>query len=320
MAAIGAFTEGVARHADTAALEQNADGVVTSCSELYQLVVADATSQVVPSSVSGLPAKNEAHPIYTGLYVEGYAWRHLGIGSKAWECTVKYKRSTSRAGASSGDPSTRILLMEWGFSGGSGDLVADATTGRPVKNAAGDPFDSVPQRDEVYPCVRYGYKEKNFNPARIWLNNCINQSAVTVLGVTFPPHTCRLKVECRKNLDADDFPYEWTYTFEGRDCWVESAQLIDIAGGAPQTVYETDGDKSNIGWDLAIAECGFNYILNGEKVKFTIPDDQNNQVEPSLPQFLDTSGAPLSPTADPIFRVVRAYKEADLSGIAPTTA
>ena len=190
-----------------------------------------------------------------------------------------------------------------------------------VVNAAGDPFDSVPQRDEVYPCVRYGYKEKQFDAAHIWLNNCINQAGVTVLGVYFAPHTCRLKVECHKNLDADDYPYEWTYTFEGRDCWVETAQLIDIAGGVPATVYATDGAKSNIGWDVAIAECGFNYLLDGEKVKFTILDDQGNATEPSLPQFLDTDGSPLSPTAgDPIFRVVRAYAEADLSGIAPTAA
>lgn len=320
MAAVGSFTEGVARHVDTTALELNADRVVTACTELYSVVVANPAQCVAPTTVTGLPAKNAAHPSLSNLVVEGYSWRHHGVRSKAWDCSVKYKRATSQSGASQGDPNVRVLLEEWGFSGGGGDLVSDAMTGRPVVNSAGDPFDSVPQRDEVYPCVRYGYKEKTFRPTRLFLNNCINQSAVTVLGITFAPHTCRLKVECHKNLDADDFPFEWTYTFEGRDCWCETAQLIDIAGGAPSTVYETDGTKSNIGWDVAILQCGFNYLQGNEKVKFTIMDDQGNVTQPSLPQLLDTNGAPLSLTADGIFLVVRAYKEADFSGIAPTAA
>ncbi len=318
MATIGAFQEGVARHADTTDIRQNEDGVVTECVERWIVVAADG-SELVPSNVTGLPKKGSAHSIHGGLIVDGYSWRHAGAGSRVWECNVSYKTAHGDS-ASFDDDEARVTLVEWGTASGSGDIVADALTGRAVKNSAGDPFDSVPTRDEVYPCVRFGKKERKFNPKFYYLNNRINESPLTVLGVIFAPHTCRFRAECRRDLDAEEFPYEWTFTFEGRDCWVQTSQLIDIAGGPPATVYETNGDKSNIGWDLAILECGFNYILNGEKVKFTILDDHGNVTEPSLPQLLDTSGAPLSQTADGILRVVRAYQEADLSGIAPEDA
>ena len=319
MVQIGSFHTGVARHADTTDVKQNQDGVVTACTEVWKLVAEDA-SEIIPSDVRGLPEKGSAHPIHKGLVVDGFSWRHAGPGSLVWECSVTYKTAHGDS-ASFDEDERRITLVEWGTAGGSGDIVTDALTGRPVVNAAGDPFDSVPQRDEVYPCVRFGRKERKFNPRFYYLNNCINDAPISVLGVTFAPHTCRLHAECRKDLDSEDFPYDWTFTFEGRSCWCETAQLVDIAGGPPITVYETDGTKSNIGWDLAILQCGFNHILNGEKVKFSVKDDQGNYTEPSLPQLLNTDGSALSPTAgDGILLVVRAYEENDLSGIAPEDA
>ena len=320
-AKIGFFTAGVARHADTTALEQNADKAITGVTELYRVVVNDETASVAPLTISGLPAKNAIHPSHANLYVSGYSWRHLAVGSKVWECAVKYERRTILTGAS-GEDDTRVTLEEWGFAGGESDVVSDVDTGNPVRNSAGDPFDTLPTRDEVYPCVRYGYKEKTFRPGRLWLNNCVNAEALTVLGVTFAPHACRLKVECHRNLDAEDFPYEWTYTFEGRDCWIRKDLAFDINGVQVTTAYAESQDHTlfNIGWDLAMVQCGLRYLDgNMQPVRFTDVDADGNVVESSLPQMLAEDGHALGRTSTPVFLVVRAYAAADLSGIAPKT-
>lgn len=320
MATIGSFTEGVARHVDTGKIEQSSDGTVTSCSETYQVVVADASVRISPAAITGIPQKNAAHPTIGDLYVDGYSWSHIAKGSKVWECAVHYKRKRLiSTGSGTSAKSEIVTLMDWGYESGSSDVVADVDSGNPLVNSAGDPFDTVSQYDEVHPVVRYGVKTKDFDVTTFWWNNCINMSDVTVLGIDFPAHTCRLRIECRKNLDDNDFPYEWTYTFEGRSCWVKSSQLTTASGSAPSTSYDTDGGLSNIGWDLAILQCGYRYLdSNDEPVKFVDKDEDGNPIEASAPHLLNTDGTELSPTADGIFLLVRVYREANFANIAPT--
>lgn len=322
MAKIGAFTEGEARRIDISEIKQGSGGTISSCVDLYQVVVATPTAQsapLVPSGVSGIPAKNAEHPNFSGLYVDGYSWRHAGTGSKVWICEVAYKRKNMLStGTGTSAKTEAITLMEWGYEGGSADTESDADTGEPLVNSAGDPFDSVPQREEVHPVVRYGVRTKDFDPTVFWWNNCINMAAVTVLDVDFAPHTCRLRIECRKHLDDEELPYEWTYTFEGRDCWVKTAQLVDGSGSAPSTSYDTDGGLSNIGWDLAILQAGYRYLDSDDKpVKFVDRDEDGNPLEASSPHLLDTDGTALSPTATGIFLLVRVYREANFANIAP---
>lgn len=315
---VGSFAYGKARHVDTRGLKQGSDGTVTGVTEVYQVVVSDPSKEISPDSVIALPKKDSKHTTWKTLYVESYSWSHAAPRARLWTCEVVYKRRQTTE-ASGEDGRTRVLMQEWGHEGGQGEIVSDAGSGAPVVNSAGDPFDSLPTRDETYPCVRYGYAEKTFRPERLWLNNCINNAELTVLGITFPPHTCRLKVSCKRNLQSEDWPYEWTYIFVGRESWVKRSQCVPLGGGDISVDYEEDGLKMNIGWDVALLQCGFQHFdENGDKVKFLVQDANGNPTEPSLPQLLDVDGKALSPTAGGgILALVQAYREADLSGIAP---
>lgn len=317
MAVHGAFTEKTARHSDTTGLEQASDRSVRSVTEVYEVILPKNTTAVNPSEISGLPAKDSKHATYSTLYVAGYSWEHHDPGSVLWRCRVKYETRT--ASTSSDDDVERIVSLDWGSTSAQADVTTDARLALPVQNGAGDLFDTVPTIEEVYPTVHLVQREKRHRTETLALDGKINSAVFTVAGITFQPHCCRLRVTCRKLIGETDLPYEYSYTFEGRNHYIDSTNAAWLNGTAINGYTVADG-KANIGWDVELVQAGFQYLANGVKTKFTVPNQDGGVSEPSLPMPIDKDGAPVT-DGNLYILVVFAYEDADFSSLrVPTSA
>ena len=310
MADHGKYTFKAARHKESGGLQQASDGSIRSASEIYEVMMPAGTEYIDPTQISDLPVKDSLHPKYSTLYVRDYSWQHVDEGSLLWRCTVSYE---VRSGSThEGDDVERVVSLEWGSSSGQTDVVTDAKLGLPVVNSAGDLFDTVPTMEEVYPTVHLVQHERRHRTQVLALNGKVNRAAFTVAGITFQPHTCRLRVTCRKLLDQTDLPYEYDYTFEGRNHPIKTANAAWLNGTAING-YAATGDLSDIGWDVELVQAGFRYLDDGTPTKFLDTNADGGQSEPALPHPLDEFGMPLAPGEPLRVLVVRAYPDADFS-------
>lgn len=307
---IGKFTYGAARHKDSGGVQQASDGSIRSATEIYEVMLRASTEYVDPTQVSGLPVKDSQHPKYSTLYVANYSWAHVDEASLLWRCTVSYE--TRSASTSQDDDAERIVSLEWGSSTGQADVVSDSRLGLPVVNSAGDLFDTVPTMEEVYPTVHLVQREKRLRSSVLALNGKINRAVFTVAGTTFQPHTCRLRVNCRKILGETDLPYEYTYAFEGRRHLIDPTNAAWL-NGIPINGYTAVGDLVDIGWDVELVQAGFRHLVDGAPTKFIDINEDGGQSEPSLPHNLDADGSALAAGADARILVVFAYEDADFS-------
>jgi hypothetical protein len=308
MSTFGAFTVGVARHSRREGAEFNADAQLISCTEVYSFFLEagklphigtppDSSS----SAVTGLPAAGSAHPANAAIIVQSYSFTATSdnkTGHDAWECAVRYDLkfvSDDDSGESYRYTAKRLGTVEC-----SVDLIADAETGEPVVNAAGDPFDSVPQRTIFSPAVEWRRKQATSPAALCELSGTVNAREFTALGVTFPPRTGRLFVSADWTPGDEHWPWEVTYRIEGRNLYVW-----------------IDGSLVNIGWDEAFLECGYKYreTPGGKKVRFMDADEETGQLRPSaMPQPLRADGTD-GRRYPPAIRRVATARESDWSGL-----
>ncbi len=307
MSTFGAFTVGVARHSRREGAEFDENAQLISCTEVYSFFLEagklphigtppDSSS----SAVTGLPAADSAHPANAAIIVQSYSFTATSdnkTGHDAWECAVRYdlKFVTDDSGESYRYTAKRLGTVEC-----SVDLIADAETGEPVVNAAGDPFDSVPQRTIFSPVVEWRRKQATSPAALCELSGTLNASEFTALGVTFPPRTGRLFVSADWTPGDEHWPWEVTYRIEGRNLYVE-----------------IDESLVNIGWDEAFLECGYKYkeTVGGKKVRFMDADEETGQLRPSaMPQPLKADGTD-GRGYPPAIRRVATAKESNWSGL-----
>jgi hypothetical protein len=307
MSTIGAFTVGVARHSRRESAEFDENAQLISCTEVYSFFLEagklphigtppDSSS----SAVTGLPAAGSAHPANAAIIVQSYSFTATSdnkTGHDAWECAVRYdlKFVTDDSGESYRYTAKRLGTVEC-----SVDLIADAETGEPVVNAAGDPFDSVPQRTIFSPAVEWRRKQATSPAALCELSGTVNASEFTALGVTFPPRTGRLFVSADWSPGDEHWPWEVTYRIEGRNLYVEIDEI-----------------PVNIGWDEAFLECGYKYLetVGGKKVRFMDADEETGQLRPSaMPQPLRADGTD-GRRYPPAIRRVATARESDWSGL-----
>ncbi len=285
MSTIGAFTVGVARHSRRDGAEFDASAKLISCTEVYSFFLAagklphiGSAPDSSSSAVTGLPAAGSAHPANAAITVRSYSFTATSdnkTGHDAWECAVRYDVKDVAGTGGSGE-SYRYTAKRLGTVECSVDLIADAETGAPVVNAAGDVFDSVPQRTIFSPAVEWRRKQTASPAALCELSGTLNASEFTALGVTFPPRTGRLFVSADWTPGDEDWPWEVTYRIEGRNLYVE-----------------IDGSPVNIGWDEAFLECGYKYVetVGGKIVRFMDEDEETGELRPSaMPQPLKADG------------------------------
>jgi hypothetical protein len=293
---IGAFVVGTARLSRFGNLIIDKSNAPLSCDSVYAVILPRGML-ATPTVVTGLPAINSAFGSVPSLRAENYTFNCLNENTGVWEVVVAYTRAETIT-TTQEDESFQITGRTWDVSESAVDLTADVATGAPLVNSAGDPFDSVPQRIVSSPKVSFTRKETRNPAAIIALNGTINEEAITVLGVAFPPHCAKLKVVVADSMDdtSGALRYSGNYEILGRNLNV----MID-------------GALTDIGWDEAMIECGYAFLAPGSppvKMKILEPDESGEKREVSSPKLLNADGTQ-NMTKTPVVRRVVSCTVAD---------
>ena len=304
---IGAFTIGKAE------LSKMGDGVyqdgsLRSITDTWAVVMANGTTQATPKNVTGLPALDAPLARNDKLKCAGYTFKQRAQKSRVWDIEVEYNQSESSTSISGGNEA-KITELTWSTPTHQVDLTTDQVTKKPVTNSAGDGFDSVPQTDVPDIQLNLTRKEKKLNFDALKVSGTINDKAVRICGFDFPKHTALINITVEDTLDTEakyrySVKYQVTFRRNYVDCdFVEESM-------------KPDGTDGNLGWDIAVADCGFNVLGDDDElVKIVIENEDGEKTEPSLPLFLDGAGHRLPDGGNPKFYRVSCYPETDFSAL-----
>ena len=305
---IGAFTPGVARLLQPGAVEYDENNVPQSVTDTWGVVLTYGTRPVL-GSISGLPAAGSAHPSFPYLIRGGITIRSSAemAGSRVWIIDVIYAPQGA-AGSVTNPPDDpedpgetsviRIVEKAWPIYEVQGDLVADASTGDPVLNSAGEPYDRALTITRRYMGARVKRAEQNWPKLAASLDGTLNQSPIYVLGVLFPSRCARLEIDIEDTLAVgSDSRYLVTYN-------VVPAHNVYGYSGSPAAPLDA-------GFDVPLVEQGFSYLSGGNLVRATVADANGAETPTPLPVLLDASGGLLAANADPVVRVWHTYPDAD---------
>jgi hypothetical protein len=287
-------------------------GAMSGCVRKYQ-VLRDFASPLNAeniATVTGLPAIGSAHPNQAGLKASSYRLAEDGSGLR-WVVDVVYTKPAAEAAKDRDSAWTRVnrtgnaeISRGWTMQEIQVDLVADAITGAAVLNAAGDPFESVPQVPRSLPVFRLERKESTAISGQIAKSGKYNSAATTIDGVAVPKHAGRLTITVDKLYgDPDGYTYKYTY---------EVALMEHIVNLA--------GTLTDIGWDKALVQSGLFYkeTGTGTKLRAMEIDEETAAARPrATPVLLDTNGYILipGPSTPPLILVIATMKEVSFSGM-----
>lgn len=156
-----------------------------------------------------------------------------------------------------------------------------------IYNSANDPFDPPPMIDDARWVISVQSNVASVPAYVLTLNNVINDSSVTVDGITFAAQTLKVQgirigdVETENGVTFRQFSYQLNFRAET--------------------------------WKMSNLDAGFSMLdSNGDKVEILLPKDKS---KPTAPQPLDGSGGLLaSPTpANAVYIDSDVYTEADLT-------
>ena len=289
--------------------ESNASDIITSLKRTYiidrgGLPAGTAADEISAAGISGLPTPGSQHsPRFPDLVASSYKWREgTGNDKRMLFCDVGYTcRETAESEANKAPRGSPV--EQWGWKSGtvSRDLVRDAGTGRMVLNSVGQPFDSIPQIDIPAPVLTKVMKTMSQKSA--WASHFgkINAAAVTVGSVNCGAHCLRCVQFDEEKLWNDDFGYQWRYTI-GLQLM---ANPVKVNGGQAAT---------DIGWDVAIVDCGTMEINPGDGSNaYIVPikvtsHETGKEVFVAQPVLLDGQGhAMLEQGAEPFAFRIQAY-------------
>ena len=291
-------------------VEVNSGGDIVSITQKYFFLMDNTAASSGAAALSflglrGLPQVGSAHGVYPRLLVRPYTLRRKeGADCNRWEVDVTWALSE----ASGANPNTENnppvgqaeQSREYGSNESAQDLCADAVTGEALLNSAGDPFDSVPQRTMFGATIRRVVKSDTPPSTYAGRNGCVNDSALTIDGFSFPVHGALLRVTSRVLwADPDGYQYEHTFELIGR-----------------RTLVEDGGSVVDIGWDYAFVQAGLYYLDSGVRKRATETDSATGEPRPTAkPVLLNSSGERLAAGSDPVIRRVAMYPETANSNI-----
>lgn len=297
---IGAFTEYVARLSELGELVNDADGNPESVSDVYTVLVPVGLRPTL-ANVTGLPALSVVHASAVNLYPTGVRFACESAMHGVWKCIVDYARAEIVEPEPEEPPETRITARSWDTVEAAQDLITDAETGVPVLNSAGDPFDSVPQVQRCSPKVGLTMKTSRAPSTFVNLSGTVNSASITVLGQTFPAYCARLKVSAVDTMATTGFRYEVNVEVEGRVNQVKIGETV-----------------VNVGWREAFIECGYQFVKDGKRYKFTektkSESGEEEEKEVSSPQLLTETGGDGRGKA-PVVKIVNAHRSASWSAL-----
>lgn len=255
-------------------------GGATDIKELYQVVLdRPLENGELLTEFSGggtsLPAMESEHPDRPGYYVSRYDVKQPAGADKATlDVTVVY----SAEGYAENESEVLTNVEKWGWDDSTADreLVTDVE-GAPVRNSAGDPFDSVPSVSTPAPVFTKSVRYKARQSGWFGKNCTVNSAAVTIGGQSFPARTLLCTISEERVIGDETWPYRYTVRLRYRS----NKQTL----GNSQTVTEC-------GWDVVVADTGMRELdANGKpKLIQTISAETGEPANVTSPELLDGAG------------------------------
>ena len=261
-------------------------GGITTLKRDY-IVVQDAVMSANGEAVSftGVPAIGSAHPSYPGLYVQSYDVQEgEGKDKQTLTVTVNYAPQTTETSGTGTDAQT-VAVDEWGWDDGTDEKeLVTGVDGTPVLNSAGDPFESVPKIMAPAPVFTKVMKFKTRQTGWNDVTCCVNGSAVTISGISFPIGSLLCTV-CEKRLIGNkDWKYQYTVRLRYK------SNVVKVGGSNTLT---------DIGWDVAVADAGMRELdANGKpQLIKQIDPEKKTLVMVTTAELLDGQGHKVSRTS-----------------------
>lgn len=244
----------------------------------------------------GVPAIGSEWRPETGLIARHYEVTEGGDSDKDFlQVEVTFSRDEGGLEGVNRVPAGQDI-QSWGWRHGSvtRELTHDTATGNILTNSAGQPYESAPQFEVASPVFTKVVKTVQHQSWRGFANK-VNAGEVSVNGETFAPHTLRCIQVDEEKLWGDTYGYQWQYTI--------SVQYLS------NKVVIEQGDKVEIGWDIAITDAGCYTLENGKLSRISWIDAETKKlVYATSPQLLNGVGGLLTGGGPYNFRQ-RPYEE-----------
>lgn len=277
---IGKFVVGVPRCIRRGGYDEQRGGTATIEDE-WAVLLNDGERPVASAMADdGMPQLGDAagqSGVLARMVVVQIRWRQDADRSRIWRATVTYAPG-SRTSSGQGEPTETYYNKNWGFRTVQMDLVQDVNDGRAVVNSAGEPFDSVPQREVFVPVVSFSVISSQSPDNYNGYNGSVNDEVVTVLGVEFAAHAGRLSFNAREVSEAGGVSkYEYNVTIEG--AYTLYSETAPRDGSAPE-------EPIDVGWDVTALDCGYNEKVDGVVRPIMLEDESGQRVRPQSPMPL----------------------------------
>ena len=262
------------------------------------IVFLDGPLAAPVATFTGLPAIGSAHPTFDKLFAQGYKI-HEGDGSEKNRIIVDVEYAPivkTFEGEGTGTSATYIEAMGWRSGSVQRDFTHDATTGAPVLNTAGDPFDSVPQVDRPSPTWYKTWKSKSRQSSYVTYANKVNSSTLSVGGHTFAARCVRCVSADEERIFNDPCGYVYRYSIELQV--VSNKVKLNGADSA-----------SECGWQMPIVSAGMRQLVGGELKQVMLETDDGSTVPASAPVLLNQNGAYEPTLRTPYVVLFNAYEE-----------
>lgn len=260
---------------------------IKSVERKYIIYKADGSpifeDEVEPTKITGIPAIGSKHPSSSRLKVREHRVEEGGgADANTLIVTVVYgypDEEGQTEGGSEETPGKEYQCTEWGWDAGtdSRELNADAVSGAPICNSAGDVYASVPSVSVPAPVFTKAMKFVDRQSGALAHSCKVNESAVSIGGVSYPAATLLCTV-AEKRLFGDS-KYNYLYT-------------VQLKYRTNKVVIGGSGSSEEIGWDVAITDAGMRERNREGKLVLikAIDPETGTPFVVTSPELLDGSG------------------------------
>lgn len=220
-----------------------------------------------PNKLGGttaIPAHRAAHASSDGTIVTDKQARFVARvknatkNARKYEITVTYSRPTNNADTTA-SPTSRPARISYASEASSEPYFIDAEDSALV-NAAGEPFDALPERDRSKVVINI---EKNYASAQ-WnsiepLLDTVNQGIVTIRGRNYPAETLRLiaaneteNVEMVSGSAVTFYTVNMSLKYDknGHKHELLNVGYQELDGSARKPIKDADGNQVTKPWPL----------------------------------------------------------------------
>lgn len=249
------------------------------------------SSENEPKEIAGIPAIGTAHPSQRRLKVREHRIEEgAGAESNSLIVTAVYglpEGGDQGEGGEGGEgEATNYQCTEWGWdsSTDSRELNADAVTGSPICNSAGDVYASVPTISVTSPVFTKAMKFVDRQSGALDKSCKVNESPVTIGGISYPAATLLCTISEKRIFN--DLKYNYLYT-------------VQLKYRTNKVVLNGSGSPEEIGWDVAITDAGMRERDREGKLVLikSIDPETGTPFVVTSPELLDGSGRAVDRTS-----------------------